>query len=94
MSLEKDINEIKRLTEDIHAKERRFRASVYMDIFVPETDDLEKDREAAEKAVTELVDKLGANEEGFTPEGIFNPYVGGVAAYNPRNLLKSMDREI
>lgn len=93
MSLEKDITEIK-VSEEFKARDRRFRASIYVDVFVPETDDIEKDREVAEQAVTELANKLGANEEGFTPEYIFNPYVGGVAAYNPRNLLKPLDRDI
>ena len=33
--------------------ERRFRAGVYMDIFVPETDDLELDRESAKQIAEE-----------------------------------------
>jgi len=62
--------------------ERRFRASIYMDIFVPETDDLEGDREAA-KAEADMIS-----------DNIPNSYVGGVAYYNPRNLMNPLDKDI
>lgn len=61
--------------------ERRFRASIYIDIFVPETDNLEADREAA---------KIEAEEIAVH---IPNSYIGGVAHYTPR-LYKPLDREI
>ena len=46
--------------------ERRFRASIYVNIFVPETDDLEHDRELAKKEVKEI------------QENIPNSYIGGI----------------
>ena len=62
--------------------ERRFRASIYTDILVPQTDDLEQDRERAQEIA-----------EDFARE-IPNSYVGGVAYYNPQNLSLSLDKEI
>ena len=63
--------------------ERRFRASIYVDIFVPETASIEIDREAA-KAVAEEISN-----------NIPNAYVGDVASNNPKaNLLNPMDRDI
>lgn len=63
--------------------ERRFRASIYVDIFVPETEDLETDRESAKIIAQELVDDIP-----------FNAYIGGIAFYNPSNILKPLDKEI
>ena len=62
--------------------ERRFRASIYIDIFVPQTDDLERDREAAKA------------EADMASDSIPNSYVGGVAFYNPRNLMNPLDKDI
>ena len=62
---------------------RRFRASIYVDVWVPETDDLEADREVAKQAV-----------EGFANE-IPNSYVGDVAHYRPHVTSGSpLDREL
>lgn len=66
--------------------ERRFRASIYTDIFVPETDDLEADRETARKILEEAVSRMN-----FTHG---EPYIGGIAEYDPRNLKRPFDREI
>ena len=63
-------------------RERRFRASIYVDVFVPETDNLEADRAAAEEEVKNFASSIP------------NSYVGGVAYYTPRNLMKPLDREI
>ena len=60
--------------------ERRFRASIYVDLFVRETGNLEKDREAARIKVDEMA------------HNIPNSYVGNVAWYDPSKLI--MDREI
>jgi len=60
---------------------RRFRASIYVDVWVPETDNLEDDRAKATEQVNEFQDKIP------------NSYIGGVAKYS-RNLLKPLDREI
>jgi hypothetical protein len=58
--------------------ERRFRASIYLDIFVPETDNLEEDREKAKVEAEEIA------------RSIPNSYVGGVAAIQGMTF----DREI
>lgn len=60
------------------AGERRFRASIYVDIFVPITPDLEVDRQKAEDLVKDFQMKIP------------NSYVGGVAHSQP----ESLDREI
>jgi hypothetical protein len=62
--------------------ERRFRVSIYVDIFVPETDNLETDRESATAEAEEIVRQIPHNS-----------YVGGVAYYTPR-LDKPLDRDI
>lgn len=61
---------------------RRFRASIYVDIFIPETDTIEQARKRA---------KLKADE---ISESIPNSYVGGVA-YFPTGMFpekKELDR--
>jgi hypothetical protein len=75
--------------------ERRFRASIYVDIFVPTShNDVEQDREVARQAVHSLVAEISANENCFVPKMICNPFVGGVAFYTPGNLLNPLDKEI
>lgn len=62
--------------------DRRFRASIYVDVFVPETDDLEHDRELAKKEVEEI------------QENIPNSYIGGIG-YFPTGKIpdkKELDR--
>jgi hypothetical protein len=62
---------------------RRFRASIYVDVWVPETDDLEADREVAKSVV-----------DDFSAE-IPNSYVGDVAYYRPHVTSGSpLDREL
>lgn len=61
--------------------ERRFRASLYVEVFVPETDDLEADREKAAGKVREI--------SALFPNNI----VGGVAAFTG-NPLRPLDRDI
>ena len=61
--------------------ERRFRASVYIDIFVPATDDLERDRDEATRIAREFA--------SLRP----NAFIGGVAMFQ-RDLLKPLDRDI
>jgi len=61
--------------------ERRFRASVYIDVWVPKTDNLEADRSEAQRI---------ANEFASTRP---NSYVGGVAAFAGK-AIKTLDREI
>jgi len=62
--------------------ERRFRVGIYVDIFVPETDNLEVDRMTASMKAEEIVRKIPNNA-----------YLGDVAHYTPR-LDKPLDRDI
>lgn len=57
---------------------RRFRVSIYVDVFVPETTDLEADR----KTAIHFAEKYS--------EGIPNSYVGEAAVFNGLQL----DRDI
>jgi len=61
--------------------ERRFRASVYIDVWVPETEDLEKDRLEAIRIADEFA--------SLRP----NSLVGGVALFTT-NPLPKLDKEI
>jgi len=70
--------------------DRRFRASIYVDVFIPDSGDLEKDRERAEGLVKKAADYLGGKLGGK----LGHAYVGGVASYNPHNLLNPLDKEI
>lgn len=71
----------------------RFRASIYLDIFIEGDKPLEEARAEATAQAYEIVQSL--SEAGFREDLIYsNPYVGGVAHYEPRNLLKPLDREI
>jgi len=88
-------------------KQKRFRASIYIDIFIEEIKikicggqeieeykDLEEMREEAKRRIQEVVDEITNTENKNIPDEVFNPYVGGVAAYNTRDLLRPLDREI
>lgn len=59
---------------------KRFRGSIYVDIFVPDTNNLEEDRYEAEKILEEISNKLPLNS-----------FVGGVAYFKDE---LSLDREI
>ena len=79
-------NELKNIIENTILKEAhtdmRFRASIYVDIFIPETDTIEQARKRA---------KLKADE---ISESIPNSYVGGVA-YFPTGMFpqqKELDK--
>ena len=61
---------------------RRFRASIYVDVFVPETNNLEDDREEARNKVEEY------------REEVPNSYIGGVALYQPEKGFNVLDAEI
>lgn len=61
--------------------ERRFRASIYVEIYVKETDDLEDDRLRATEKLREYQQKI--------PDS----YIGGVAHHQP-SFVESLDREI
>ena len=56
-------------------KERRFRVSVYFDVHVQMTANLEHDRQIAEQAASEVLKKLNQKD-------VSNVYLGGVA-HNP-----------
>jgi formiminotetrahydrofolate cyclodeaminase len=58
--------------------ERKFRASIYVDIWVPQTDDKEKDREEALKQAEEFAAKIP------------NSYVGGAATFQGLRLDKEI----
>ena len=68
---------------------RRFRASIYVDVFIPDSGDLEKDRIRAEGLVKRAADSISGKLGGK----LGNAYVGGVASYNPHNL-NPLDKEI
>jgi len=87
------VNKVSQLLEEVNvclsfnklkegANETRFRASIYVDIFVESMGDLEKEREEARKQVEEFADKIP------------NSYVGDVAYYTPSNLMNPFDKEI
>jgi hypothetical protein len=62
-------------------RERKFRGSLYVDIYVPETEDIERDRLKAKSIL-----------EGFSFK-IPNSYVGDIAEKHSR-LDMPLDREI
>lgn len=85
--------------------EQRFRASIYLDIYVKDKKevngeevyrDLEEMREEARKQVQSLVDSISKYEpiDFDSTKDVCNPYVGDVAKYTPKNLLKPFDRDI
>lgn len=75
--------------------EQRFRASIYVDVFIKGDKDLETARAEAQEQVEGIVKALSnSDEDSLIDLNYCNPYVGGVAHYNPRNLLKPLDREI
>jgi len=59
-------------------RERRFRASIYVDVWVIETDNIENDREVARKEVEEYQKEIP------------NSYIGNIGAFKGLTL----DREI
>ncbi len=65
---------------------RQFRASVYIDVWVPQTDDLEADRVEAQRIAEEF--------SSLRPSS----YVGGVASFIEKQTIlgkvKVLDREI
>lgn len=88
----------------------RFRASVYLDIFIDpvkekadsEEEDqiktLEEARQEAKENIDRLIDAMsrpGDHDcDGLRDIKYSNPYTGGVAHYNPNNLLHPLDRDI
>lgn len=66
--------------DKISDQQSRFRASIYVDVIVPKTGNLEAEREQARK----IVDSIQAN--------IPNSYIGGVAFYTSEVL--GLDKEI
>lgn len=74
---------------------RRFRVSIYLDVFIEEGDNetLEQSRAKAEEQVRRVITHVD-NLPSYSAPGCCNLYVGGVAHYTPENLLKPLDREI
>ncbi len=76
-------------------KRTRFRASIYVDVFIDEEREdgtektLEEMREEAEHKVQDASNAIEASDAEVT-----NPYVGGVAKYTPENLVQPLDRNI
>lgn len=64
---------------------RRFRASVYVHIRVPETDDIEADRTLAREALEEAIPDLG-EDSTFADVDIYNAYIGGIK-HDPEGAL-------
>ena len=65
---------------------KRFRATICVELFIHENediDDLEGCREKATKILNEIVEEMNCKS-----------WVCGVAHYTPENLLKPLDREI
>jgi hypothetical protein len=74
----------------------RFRASIYLDIFVEGDKSLEQAREEATAEVQSIVHELSQPTVDGPLEHLnySNPYLGGVAHYTPNNLLVPFDRDI
>jgi hypothetical protein len=72
---------------------RRFRASIYLDVWIDSDKDLEDAREEAMQQVRRVITHAEDRPEYSAP-GCVNLYVGGVARYTPENLLKPLDRDI
>ena len=73
------------IEEDIrmeNQRERKFRGSIYIDVWVPETDNLETDREVAESKILEYANQIP------------NSYIGGVALYHTKGIMNPLDRDI
>jgi hypothetical protein len=58
--------------DPFEGKERRFRVSIYADVHVPMTADIENDRQVAEQEASEILKKL-------SQKSVSNIYLGGVA---------------
>jgi len=83
------------------SRQQRFRASIYVDIYIEEyshdgeyVKSLEEMREEAREKVQAIVNEVCNTENKNIPDGLINPYVGDVAKYTPTNLLQPFDREI
>ena len=87
-------------------RQRRFRASIYIDIMIRENKTLENEafiepvdktleemREEARQKVQQVVDEIVNTENSNIPEEVFNPYLGDVALFTPGSL-NPLDREI
>ena len=67
-------SQYKTILNEIDLNRRRFRASIYVDVIVPKTDDLERDREKAEEIVEQERNKIDLNN-----------FLGGLAEW-PKGL--------
>ena len=72
---------------------RRFRASIYLSITVPEGQDLKEDREEATRRLQQLIEHCEQRPQDIA-EDCSNLEIGAVAYYDPRNLSNPLDREI
>ena len=76
-------------------KKVKFRASIYFDIVIADKGDTETNRKEAKKIAEEFANEI--NLQGFINNPNFmsgNAFVGGVALYDPSNLLNPLDKEI
>ena len=69
---------------------KRFKASIYIDVWVPDTGSIEQDRNAAFEEVSEIAKNIS---ETYSGENSISVSIGAVAAYT-LNLLNPLDREI
>ena len=87
-------------------REKRFRASIYVDIFINEMKDgengneeegyvqksLEEMREEPKEQVNEIVKEISKLDMSIAP-GVSNPYVGGVALLTG-DIFQPLDKNI
>lgn len=79
----------------------RFRASIYLDIFIerpeeaeglPYDIELKKAKEQAEKITQQIVEHLYRPEEESLPDNFYNPYFGKVANLISGDLMGNSKR--
>ena len=72
---------------------RRFKASIYLDVWIDSQVDLETARHEAEKQVKQLI-RSTARRPRYMAQNCCNLYLGGVALFTPGNLKRPLDKEI
>lgn len=78
---------------------RKFRCSIYLDVYTDNNKTLEEARAEAEETVRSITAMVNnPNDIGYRQDVLTldysNAYMGGCALYNPDNLSKPLDKEI